>query len=183
MMIMKKVFIVFILSMTFSVFNNQVYGQVYVQGTIGFHAPLGSFGPAVNINPGMNATATIKTMLGDNIAIGANIGAKKFGSSFLIPITGLFEFQFPISIVKGYGGIDAGFYIWSYRYKYINPNPPFFVNHKTATRLCPGFAPTAGAIYSFNKDLSFIANMKTHIWFYDGARASLALNAGVVYKL
>ncbi len=153
-------------------------GQIHLQGTVGVKAPLGDFGTVTNINSGGSMTATFRAMMGDQIGVGANLGVNKIGNSWLIPLTGLFEYHFPVSIVTAYGGMDMGFYLWNYRY-FAAPH----LGSVATTRLCFGFAPTTGAIYKFNDMLSFTAGGKGHFWFRDGMRFAMGLNAGVIYTL
>lgn len=175
---MKKIAFILVLCSGLFFMSGKLFSQPQLQGTIGVNAPIGDFGLITNINTGASLNATFRAMLNDNIGVGANAGVNRLGNSWLIPVTGLFEYHFPVSVVTGYGGVDMGLYLWSYRFR----THPVWGGTRTETRLCFGFAPTVGAIYDFSDELAFTANMKTHFWVRDGMRIAIAFNAGAIMR-
>lgn len=172
---MKNIFTLLALVMTFLTFS--ATAQISVGASVGAQLPMGDFGDVFNTGFGINGVA--KYDVNENIKVGLNIGYNSFGSDIddvsasLIPITGLFEYYLPMEGLKPYVGADLGFY---------NIKLEVLGGSDSETHI--GFAPTAGVLYDFTEQLSFVANLKYNFIDTDNDNITyLGVNLGLVYKL
>jgi hypothetical protein len=177
---MKKLSV--LLFVLFCFFSYNVNAQIVGGATVGLQAPMGDFGDGAKMGVGINLVG--KYMLNENMAVGSNLGYNRFGAedvfselgydSFsIIPITGLFEYQFTGKSVIPYIGGDLGIYSVGSKFEGNNVCELYF-----------GLGPVAGILYDISDNLTFCANIKLHNVFSDGDSTSwFGINAGVIIPL
>ncbi|MFN6943806.1 MAG: hypothetical protein ACK4ND_02590 [Cytophagaceae bacterium] len=139
--------------------------QVSLGFTGSFNLPVGALGDMYR--SGVGGTTTIKLMISEDMAIGANLGYhyyavqgafQTFSNSFM-PITALLEYYFSDDDIRPYAGIDIGAY--NYRVAQRFGGQTF-----SDSRILFGFAPNVGALIALSDGLDLNLNVKYNYIFH-----------------
>ncbi len=186
---MKNVICVLGFILTICFFENSAQAQFSLSPTVGLQAPTGQFG--ARSNTGFGFALTGRYMLSENFATGFMVGLNTFKGtvriyepfpiphysnyptrSVVFPMAGIFEYHYPMGFITPFAGSDMGLYLSTYKFSSTKSSNFFF-----------GFSPKVGAIYPFTDAISFTADMKVNIYFNNGGRAWIGVNAGICYNL
>jgi hypothetical protein len=159
----------------FLLLTNTSNAQISAGLNLGFMKP-SSEGSDAHL--GLNLSG--KYDINEKFRVGANFGyySKTYDfmgdelTSFIMPITGMFEYSFTENKFSPYIGADLGIY-----------RIGISGNGASLSTSNFGMASTLGANYSLSDNFGINANVKYHLIFTEGESTSaLGANLGVLYK-
>ncbi len=175
---MKKLFFTAVIALMVVISAN---AQIKVGACLNVGMPMGDFADGSGLGVGL--TAYGKYMVTDKVAVGAQIGAIRFGEkdnngvkTTIMPITGLVNYYFLTNKFMPYVGADLGIYSVKSEVSILNTT-------YSDTNSKIGLAPVIGMEYGISGNMYFDGNLKYNTIFAEGGSLSfLGINLGLVFK-